>query len=207
MSSLLTSENDLTTPQFAEASHAANLLATEQALQVGWEPGVVGVPATEAYDLVTSMLSLAEESDSSDVATLSADLDTSKAEPALSAWSQALDLLCVAAGAENWDGEGAQPVQDGARARAFNLVDSLYPNRRLPECSIDPDGEISVGWHGPSGQVFSVSISGDGRLSYAGLFGDSEFYGTEWLADTIPESITACLDRLLVSPVASGGST
>ncbi len=123
--------------------------------------------------------------------------DAPTADCALSHWIQELDALCQEAGYENWDGDGALPVQPGARERVIALVGLLPIETPLPQCSIDPDGDISLGWHLADNYVFSVSVSGRGRLSYAGLFGESDCYGTEWLAGTVPPEIAAHLDRLL----------
>lgn len=113
----------------------------------------------------------------------------------LVAWIRSLDATCQEAAAENWDGEGGLPVQPGARQRAISLVTALARGRPLPEVSVDPDGEISLGWR-VENNVLSVSVSGGGRLSYAGLFGASDVYGT-WTMDQLPPEITHHLDRLL----------
>jgi hypothetical protein len=64
-----------------------------------------------------------------------------------------------------------------------------------PEISPDPDGEISFDWFGSSGKMFSVSVSKTGRLSYAGLFGESRVHGTEKLAESIPKEVLRGLLR------------
>ncbi len=133
-------------------------------------------------------------------------LATVTADPVLSEWIQQLDTLCQMAGEQNWDGEGAQPVQAGARKHAIMLVGALPTGTPVPACSIDPDGELSLSWQGLDDYVFSVSVSGTGRLSYAGLFGDSDCYGTAWLAETVPAEITTHLDRLLSARIADSQS-
>ena len=120
----------------------------------------------------------------------------SQGTPDLVAWIRLVDATCQEAAAGNWDGEGGLPVQPGARQRAISLVTALAPGRPLPEVSVDPDGEISLGWQ-VDNNVLSVSVSGGGRLSYAGLFGASDVYGTEWTMDQVPAEVTHHLDRLL----------
>ena len=138
--------------------------------------------------------------------TLESGQDAPTADSALSHWIQQVDAFCQEAGYENWDGEGALPVQPGARERAIALVGLLPRGTPLPQCSIDPDGDISLGWHRADNYVFSVSVSGIGRLSYAGLFGESDSYGTEWLAGIVPPEITAHLDQLLSAHIEDGQS-
>ncbi len=117
-------------------------------------------------------------------------------EPDTDAWIRRLDAACREAAVENWDGEGGRPVQPGALAHAMAFVRSLPDSARQPDVSIDPDGEMALSWHDGE-DVVSVSISGTGRLSYAGLFGESDSYGTEWMGAEAPREIALCLDRLL----------
>ena len=124
------------------------------------------------------------------------DIETPSA--ALSRWIQELDETCEERTTENRDREDAVPVQQGARQYAITVVAELAPGTRFPEVSVDPDGEISLGWH-VGEDVFSVSVSGTGRLSYAGLFGTSDCHGTEWMVAQVPVEITRQLDRLLLA--------
>ena len=117
---------------------------------------------------------------------------------ALSGWIRDLDELCKEADQQDWDGEGAAPVQVGARRYAIALVAELAEGTRFPEVAVDPDGEISLGWEAGN-QVFSISISGVGRFSYAGLFGTGDCHGTEWMVEQVPVEVTHQLDRLLLA--------
>ena len=113
-------------------------------------------------------------------------------------WVRELEERCLEAASQDWDGDGGAPVQLGACKYAVTFVSELAQGIRFPEVGIDPDGEISLGWQGDD-DVFSVSISGEGRLSYAGLFGTSECYGTEWMGDQVPTEVLRQLDRLIYS--------
>ena len=133
--------------------------------------------------------------DSESVAALH-DVETPSA--ALSRWIRDLDEICEGATIDNRESEDALPVQQDARQYAVALVVELPEGTRFPDVSVDPDGEISLGWH-VGDDVFSVSISGTGRLSYAGLFGASDCHGTEWMVAQVPVEITRQLDRLLLA--------
>jgi hypothetical protein len=67
----------------------------------------------------------------------------------------------------------------------------------LPEVSLDPDGEISFDWIGPSGrEMFSVSVNDQNRLAYAGWFGEkSRTHGIEQLAEGCPQEILRGIQR------------
>ena len=124
--------------------------------------------------------------------------DVESRSAVLSGWIRDLDELCKETANENWDGESAAAVQESARRYAIALVTELAEGTRFPEVAIDPDGEISLGWQ-VGDDVFSVSISGVGRFSYAGLFGTSDCHGTEWMVEQIPFEVTRQLDRLLLA--------
>lgn len=68
----------------------------------------------------------------------------------------------------------------------------------IPEVAPDPDGEISFDWTGKSGKMFSVSIGSDGRISYAGRFGDnSKIRGIEQLSEVFPREIFFGIEKAL----------
>ena len=131
--------------------------------------------------------------------TLSASSDVESRCEAQSRWVQKLKEICQDAASHNWDGEGAEPVQDGAIKYAIALVSELTQGVRFPDAGVDPDGEISLEWR-VRGDAFSISISSEGRLSYAGLFGKSDCHGTEWMDGYVPAQVLRQLDRLVFSP-------
>ena len=90
----------------------------------------------------------------------------------------------------------AFPVGRDTALVACRFASLLPRSVALPEISADPDGEISFDWFGPSGKMFSVSISKSARLSYAGWFReDGRIHGTEKLVDSFPEEILRGLQR------------
>lgn len=97
---------------------------------------------------------------------------------------------------EDWDAQGARPVDVAAVAQAKQFLDALPSNSPFPDVSADPDGEVSLDWFGQGRDLFSISVSPDGRLSYAGVFGPRRAHGTEFLSDEIPAPILEQLRRL-----------
>ena len=89
-------------------------------------------------------------------------------------------------------------MQDGALNYAIAFVAELAQGVRFPDAGVDPDGEISLEWRVRE-DAFSVSISSEGRLSYAGLFGESDCHGTEWMGEQVPAQVLRQLDRLILS--------
>jgi hypothetical protein len=95
-----------------------------------------------------------------------------------SLWSQ-LDQLFDEYGNEAW-GEGR--ILPSTLRVTKHLVGALpfwVPN---PDMSVDPDGEIALSWFLAPYESFSVSISPKGRLTFAGLFGESRVRGVEEMA-------------------------
>src|SRR3989338_8133615 len=112
-----------------------------------------------------------------------------------SAWVELAEAAQEAA-APNWDGHGAKAIDAQAYLQAERFFSALPTTTPVPDVSVDPDGEVAIAWNVASDWVFSVSVGPQGRISYAGLFGNSKVYGTEWLFDEIPEAVLDNLTRL-----------
>ena len=113
--------------------------------------------------------------------------------------SASAELAAVAKDAvvPNWDGYGARAIDPRAYQEAERFLTALPTTTPVPEISVDPDGEVAISWNLDPTWVFSVSIGRAGRLSYAGLFGTSKAYGTEWFLNEIPEAILDNITRVL----------
>lgn len=82
----------------------------------------------------------------------------------------------------------------GQALRVLNMFASGVPR---PEVGVDRDGHIYFEWQRAARWVFTVSISEDGMLYYAGLFGNSRNHGVEELKHALPQSIEASLTRFV----------
>lgn len=96
----------------------------------------------------------------------------------------------------NWDGYGAEAVSGRAYYEAWKFLEALpILSVPIPEVSADPDGEISFEWYEGPDKIFSVSVSSDGQLAYAGIFGINKVYGSEYFDEEIPWAILDNLRR------------
>jgi hypothetical protein len=103
------------------------------------------------------------------------------------------------ASTENWDAYGARPVDERSYYAAIQFLTALPTTTPRPSVSIDPDGEVEVGWNISPRRVFTVSVGPTGRLAYAGLYGRNKTYGTEWLGAELPRPIIENLARVFGS--------
>ena len=110
---------------------------------------------------------------------------------------RAIDETADECRVDNWDSYGAQAVRSGALSQARRFARVLPPEFPPPDVGVDPDGEVSFEWDLAPRQVLSVSISQEGRLSFAALFGEERIHGTEYLRATVPPFILMSLKRLL----------
>lgn len=94
----------------------------------------------------------------------------------------------------DWDGRGVALMTLSHALRFLDHVPAGYP---AADVSVDPDGEISFEWYREPRRTFAVSVGPDGRLSYAGLFGDSRIRGSEaYFMDELPPEVHSSLRRV-----------
>jgi hypothetical protein len=105
---------------------------------------------------------------------------------------EALEKLTV----DEQDGRGVKAADAWSYANAVRFAALLPIIVPVPEVYVDTDGEARFEWYRGPRQVFSVAIRGNGELAYAGLFGASNAYGTEYLGDELPEHILSCICRV-----------
>jgi hypothetical protein len=108
-------------------------------------------------------------------------------------------LLDVCNQASNDD--TTEPIDLHGYHLAEAFLTALPAHIPLPEVLVHPDGEIAFEWHRDPRRVVTVSVSADGTLPFAGLFGDSTTYGRERFSGTVPDAIAHCLDRLFAPQV------
>jgi hypothetical protein len=109
---------------------------------------------------------------------------------------QALREAADEAARPGWDGHGGQPVSRVTVSQALTFLDLLPSRLPGPDISAHPDGELAFEWFRGPRRLLTVSVNESGRLSYAALFGPARQHGTEFLVDTLPDSIAQAFRRL-----------
>lgn len=96
----------------------------------------------------------------------------------------------------NWDGYGALPVEQDALRHAYVFIESLPLGSPLPAVGAEPDGHVTLEWYRSPRWTLSVSVSPDGTLYYAALFGTSDVRGSEPFFGEVPEIILSLIRRV-----------
>lgn len=99
-----------------------------------------------------------------------------------------------------WDGYLARPADPDAFVYAIQFLDCLPSAVPLPEIAVDADGDIALEWDRGPRRIFSVRISKDGTIHYAGLFGYATLHGSEQLSEVVPSAISGGIGRALSGP-------
>jgi hypothetical protein len=98
----------------------------------------------------------------------------------------------------NWDGYGAEPASLRALRRAEDLIASLPDDVPLPECSIEPDGCVSLDWMPAPYRTLTVSVGSSDRLPYAWVDGTDRGHAVARLVDgQLPPRILAEIRRFM----------
>ncbi|OLC81553.1 MAG: hypothetical protein AUH72_09150 [Acidobacteria bacterium 13_1_40CM_4_65_8] len=108
----------------------------------------------------------------------------------------ALLEACAQAQENGWDGYNGEGVKTGAYISAEALLRVLPGNVPVPEVSVHPDGEIAFDWIADRQHVFSISVSDNGIVSYAGLFGGSKVTGREVFTGIFPAGLVTHIARV-----------
>lgn len=112
----------------------------------------------------------------------------------------ALQSALAGAAEPDWDGYKAKPGDSWAFVYALQLLDMLPSDSPLPEIAVDTDGDFALEWDRGPRRVFSVRISRDGTIYYAGLFDYDTFHGSEQLRERIPIAISEGIGRVFRGP-------
>jgi hypothetical protein len=97
----------------------------------------------------------------------------------------------------DWDGYGAVAADPRSYHMTKAFMNLLPQNLHNAEISVDPDGEISLEWFIAKNRLVSISIGGDGSLTYIGFLGRTRMKGVEYFDQEIPEAINSIFRRII----------
>lgn len=115
-------------------------------------------------------------------------------------WTPVIDaaLGCIRdeCGCRNWDGEGGEPVSRRTIELTRKIVEAIFESSPLntppPDLVAESDGEISVSWVRDAKRMFAVSVGEQGKLNFAGQFGDKGALHGWTPVDGADEGSVAC---------------
>lgn len=97
---------------------------------------------------------------------------------------------------DDWDGDGSMAVSKQTLAYALHLARLLSLTNPEPDINADPDGHLSFEWYFAPRQVLTASVSPEGKVYFAGLFGTNRNHGVEELGELLPHALASNLERL-----------
>jgi len=109
---------------------------------------------------------------------------------------QAVATECSSSG---WDGYNADPVSADTYGLASQFLKVLPSYSQPTSVGAEPDGHITLEWYHSQRRLLSLSISPEGMLYYAALFGTSKQYGSEPFLGSVPQPIINMIHRVAVA--------
>ncbi len=107
----------------------------------------------------------------------------------MNAITQQLCELAEARSDDNWDGYGADALDQSTFRQAYIFAEALPPGIAVPHVGAEPDGSICFEWYKNPRRTLSVSVTADAELHYAALLGASRAYGSEVFLGSVPSRI------------------
>jgi hypothetical protein len=96
----------------------------------------------------------------------------------------------------DWDGDGAEPVEQDTLRNAYLFIEALPYGYPLPSITAEPDGHINLEWYRNPRRILSVSVSPEGMLYWAALFGIEDPRGSCPFYGDIPATIVHWVARV-----------
>lgn len=96
----------------------------------------------------------------------------------------------------NWDCHGASPVEQDTLRSTYLFIEALPLGTPLPSVGAEPDGHLTLEWYRDPRWTLSVSISPEGILYYAALFGRDDVRGSESFFGEVPDILLGLIRRV-----------
>ncbi len=107
-----------------------------------------------------------------------------------------LESVMTECSSANWDGYNAYPVAEDTCNLAHQFLKVLPSFSQPSSIGAEPDGHVTLEWYHSKRRLLSLSISPEGMLYYAGLFGTSKQYGSEPFLGNVPQQIMGLINRV-----------
>jgi len=101
----------------------------------------------------------------------------------------------------DWDGYDALPVLEKTFQNAWAVIQALPLTCPLPTLGAEPDGHITLEWYRHPRWIFSISVSPEGYLYYAALFGEDSTNGSEFFLGEISTRILNLIEQVNIQKI------
>lgn len=109
--------------------------------------------------------------------------------------------LCDECKTPDWDGYDALPILEKTRQNAWAVIQALPLTCPLPTLGAEPDGHITLEWYRHPRWIFSISVSPEGYLYYAALFGENSIKGSEFFLGKISTTILNLIEQVSIRKI------
>jgi hypothetical protein len=96
----------------------------------------------------------------------------------------------------NWDGEGADAIDQEVVRNAYAFIEALPDGYPLPDITPEPDGHLDLEWYRHPRRILSVSVSPEGLLYWAALVGSEDPRGSCPFYGEVPDTILYWIRRV-----------
>jgi hypothetical protein len=93
----------------------------------------------------------------------------------------------------DWDNYNAEPISSKVVHEAFKFIELLPIDINMPDVIPEPSGCIALQWQKSKAHLLSLTITPEGMVSYAFIFGKSEGCGHIQFFDDLPKIIANML--------------
>jgi hypothetical protein len=96
----------------------------------------------------------------------------------------------------NWDGYQALPVSQDTLRNTYCVIESLPLGFPAPTVGAEPTGALTLEWYQSPRRTLSISVTEQGDLFYAALFGPNRIHGREVFFGEVPRIILELVRRV-----------
>ena len=99
----------------------------------------------------------------------------------------------------DWDGEGADPIDEETINIAHDFADRFLRRFQRPDVSASPHGAVEFDWTMDASAMFTISVGPppEHQVVFAGLFGDEQLSGKcQFDTWSLPDELVRCFSRL-----------
>lgn len=115
---------------------------------------------------------------------------------------ETLDEIFNKCSKKNWNGYNAPPIRKKVYKEAKKIIENLPPNIPMPDIVPEPDGDIGLDWYKEEHFGFTISVSGNNKINYAGVFGEGNTTsGNMYFKESIPSIIIYHIEFLFCKEI------